>query len=172
MKCALGAGWRFYGDDWEHVDGGDYTHCKNYDLFKLPYNNESVDLLYCSHLIAYFTRDEFVRLLREWYRVLKKGGILRIATPDFTAMSKLYFEKKIKLKEILGPLYGQMRMGNKMIYHKTCWDYSSIHDILDGEFFENIREYDHRKTDHFQTDDHSAAYLKGTLISLNVECQK
>lgn len=178
MKVALGCGSRYYGESWDHVDAGNYPHVKNYDLFKLPYGDESVDLIYTSHLIAYFTPDEFMRLLREWHRVLKKDGVLRIATPDFHMMSRMYQDGRVELSQILGPLYGQMLMGNSLIYHKTVWDYAKLWLVLDGEFFKNIRLYDWRQTEHADVDDHSQAYLphmdkeNGILISLNVEAAK
>lgn len=179
MKLAIGSGSRNYGEGWEHIDAGFYPHTKDYPMFDLLYESESIDLIFASHIIAYFSRDEFLTLLREWHRVLKKGGILRIATPDFDTMSQLYVDGKIDLKDILGPLYGRMKMGNEIIYHKTCWNFPDLYDILWGEFFGEIKKYDHKKTDHAHIDDQSAAYLNpkgdqinGTLISLNVECTK
>ena len=33
MKFNLGCGWRNFGKDWIHVDGGDYDHLDNNDIY-------------------------------------------------------------------------------------------------------------------------------------------
>ncbi|WP_274607870.1 MULTISPECIES: class I SAM-dependent methyltransferase [Thiorhodovibrio] len=40
-----------------------------------------------------FERRDFRAVLAEWRRVLKPGGILRLAVPDFAACAKLYHER-------------------------------------------------------------------------------
>ena len=116
--------------------------------------------------------------MKEWKRVLKKDGILRIAVPDFQSMSKLYSLGEIELINILGPLYGKMTMADKKIYHKTVYDFKTLENTLKCVGFYDIMRYDWRNTEHSYYDDHSQAYLphmdkeNGTLISLNVECKK
>ena len=72
--------------------------------------SNSVDLIYASHVIEYFDRDGVKNLLQEWIRVLKPGGKLRLAVPNFEAMANLYIEKKYPLEKFLGPLYGKIRL--------------------------------------------------------------
>ena len=97
IKINMGCGWRDFGKDWYHVDGGEYSHLDHKDIFKLPFKDKTVDLIYASHVIEYFDRVEIVNVLSEWCRVLKHGGVLRIAVPNFQELSRLYFEKKISL---------------------------------------------------------------------------
>ena len=52
-----------------------------------------------------------------------------MVTSDFEAMNTLYHNGKVKLKDIIGPLYGRMPMRDKMIYHKTTYDYNSLKKI-------------------------------------------
>ena len=33
MKFNLGCGWRNFGKDWIHVDGGDYDHLDDNDIY-------------------------------------------------------------------------------------------------------------------------------------------
>jgi len=178
IKLNLGCGWRNFGPSWDHIDGGDYPHLKSRDIFSLPYEDESVSLIYSSHVIEYFDRDEINALLTEWKRVLIQGGHLRLAVPDFTNMSALYSNGNLELKDILGPLYGKMTMDEETIYHKTVYDFKSLKGVLDKLDFDGIARYDWRKTEHSDFDDHSQAYLPhmdkehGTSISLNVQCQK
>jgi len=179
-KINLGCGWRNFGEDWIHIDGGDYDHLDSKDIFNLPYKDNSVDLIYASHVLEYFNINEIKPILCEWKRALKTGGILRIAVPDFESMNTLYYNGKVKLKDIIGPLYGRMKMGNKIIYHRTVYDYELLHNLLNELSWNNINKYDWENyKEHRQNDDHSQAYLspkgnkeKGTLISLNIEATK
>lgn len=179
MKLHLACGQRNFGTDWIHIDG-DYKreHIHSQNITHLPFVHESADLIYCSHAIAYFDRDEILRVLKEWYRVLKTGGILRLATPDFKVLTQLYIDKTITLDQMIGPLYGRWPMGNQTIYHRTTYDFDSLKAVLETVGFKDVKLYDWRETEHAEHDDHSQAYIphmdkeNGTLVSLNVECQK
>ena len=174
IKINLGCGKRNFGKDWIHIDGGNYSHLDSHDIINLPYNN--IDLIYASHLIGYFDREEIIPILKKWKSKLVKNGVLRIATPNFSQICKLY--KIFGIKAFLGPLYGKMKMKNKNIYHKTCYDKESLTKVLKKVRFRNIKEWDHKKTTHAKFDDHSQAYLphmdkeNGSLISLNLQCIK
>lgn len=179
IKINIGCGWRNFGDDWVHIDGGDYEHLDYRDIADLSqFEDNSVDLIYASHVIEYFDREEVIPLLTEWKRVLKQYGVLRLAVPNFPALTQLYMDNKIKLENILGPLYGKMPMSTKTIYHKTTYDFRSLANLLSSLNFCNIQNYDWRKTEHAKFDDHSQAYIphmdkeNGVLVSLNVECLK
>jgi len=178
VKINMGCGWRNFGKEWIHIDGGDYDHVDYSDVCNLSYDDETVNLIYSSHVLEYFDRDDAVDVLKEWYRVLKPNGIIRLAVPDFYSMSKLYFNGDIELSKILGPLYGKMKMSDKTIYHKTVYDFNDLSEILTRCGFSHIKKYDWRNTEHAEFDDHSQAYIphmdkeNGTLISLNVEATK
>ena len=48
----------------------------------LPFADESVDGVFSEHFLEHLTLDEGTRFLRECRRVLKRGGRVRVATPD------------------------------------------------------------------------------------------
>ena len=178
IKLHLGCGKRNFGLDWVHIDGGDFSHLHSHDITKLPFENNSVDLIYSSHVLEYFDREEVTNVLKEWYRVLKIGGMLRVAVPDFKMMTTKYLIDGCELDLFLGPLYGKWSMGDKTIYHKTAYDFLSLKKVLQSNGFRGIQEYDWRNTEHSHIDDHSQSYLphmdkeNGTLMSLNIECYK
>ena len=178
MKFNIGCGWRNFGKEWIHIDGGDYDHLDSKDIFLKKYNKNSAELIYASHLIEYIDREEIVSLLHRWKKILKPGGLMRLAVPDFKVCSRLYLEGKYPLDNFLGPFYGRMIMGDKIIYHKTVYDFQSLKILLENVGMKNIEKYDWRQTEHSKFDDHSQAYLphmdkdNGTLISLNMECEK
>ena len=49
---------------------------------KIPYQTDSVDNIYISHVIEHVEYDYVYNFIQESFRVLKKGGVLRIACPD------------------------------------------------------------------------------------------
>ncbi len=177
IKLHLGCGWRNFGREWIHIDGGDYPHLDFQDITKLQFQNNSVDVIYSSHTIEYFDREEIKMILSEWKRTLKDGGILRLAVPDFEKLIMVYKTTK-DLNRILGPLFGKMPMGSETIYHKTTYDFSSLKSLLEEVGFSQVKRYNWRTTEHSQFDDHSQAYYphmdkeNGLLISLNVEAVK
>lgn len=174
MKLHLGCGSRNFGEDWIHVDAQPYPHVTFSDVFPLPFIPNVADTIYASHLLQYFNKLEAANVLANWRKVLKPGGTLRLAVPDFEAMAQLYIEGS-PLQIFLGPLYGQMQMRGQDIYHKMAYDFPRLKMILEGLGYKDVRRYDWRKTEHAEHDDHSQAYIphmdkeNGTLISLNVE---
>ena len=178
VKLNLGCGKRDFGSDWIHIDGADYPHIDSQNIESLDYRDKSVDLIYASHVIEYFDRREVLSVLKEWKRVLRIDGVLRVAVPDFYQMARLYLVDSYDLEKFLGPLYGKMQMEKKTIYHKTVYDFDNLKELLEEVGFRNVNKYDWRETEHSEFDDHSQAYIphmdkeNGTLISLNVECLK
>jgi predicted SAM-dependent methyltransferase len=178
MKLHLGCGKRDFGPEWISIDGGDFPHLHSHDITTLPFEDNSVDLIYSSHVLEYFDRVEVLDVLNEWKRVLKPNGVLRLAVPDFRAMVRLYLNNGYPLESFLGPIFGKMPMSEQTIYHKTTYDFDSLQKVLESVGFNNVEKYDWKTTEHSAHDDHSQAYIphmdkeNGTLISLNVECVK
>ncbi len=181
MQIHLGCGKR-YIPGFVHIDLADFPHIDyRRRIDSLPmFDDETVDLIYCSHALEYFDRIEALLVLAEWYRVLRKGGLMRLAVPDFEALAKVYNTHDHNLDLILGPLYGRMEIeGNtELIYHKTIYDFESLKKTLEKAAFVDIRRFEWRDTVHKDFDDYSQAYIphmdkeNGILISLNVEAKK
>ena len=57
----------------------------------LPIQNEALDRIYSSHLVEHFSHREIERVLSEWIRCLKKGGLFEIRCPDLRARCFLFF---------------------------------------------------------------------------------
>lgn len=73
-----------------------------------PWQDSSVDIIYSSHTLEHFSREEGVRLLRECWRVLKVNGTIRIVVPDLAYFVGQYLEDKFPADEFverLGVLY-------------------------------------------------------------------
>jgi len=152
-----------------HVDY--VTSADKLDMFE----DNSVDLIYNCHVLEHFKRNDVEKVLKEWYRVLKPGGILRTAVPDFQKLVEVYLNYE-DLDLIIGPLYGRQDYSEN--FHYTVFDFSTLEALLRRVGFGKVYRYDWRKTIHKDYDDYSQAYIphmdkgKGILISLNVEAVK
>jgi predicted SAM-dependent methyltransferase len=56
---------------------------KNADLTKgIPFPDDSVDGIVCSHMIEHFDCFNTINFLKDCFRSLKPGGVLRLSVPD------------------------------------------------------------------------------------------
>lgn len=182
MQLHLGC-WHRHIPGFIHIDLCDMPHIdykRSIDDLSI-FSDNSIDLIYSSHSFEYFDRIKGIEVLKEWHRVLKPKGILRIAVPDFDQLVTLY-NRTGDIEKILGPLYGRMEIKTKnseqILYHKTTYNFKSLKSILEICGFTNVTRYDWRNTIHKDFDDHSQAYYPhmdkehGLLLSLNVEAIK
>ncbi len=65
----------------------------------LPYNDNQMDAVYANHILEHFLPHQIHPFLKEVFRVLKPGGILRISTPDFEILSNKYLDAVEKYRE-------------------------------------------------------------------------
>lgn len=152
------------------------------------FENESVDLIYASHLFEHFDKQESQLALTNWNRVLKNGGLLRLAVPDFEAIIEYYQETK-NLSSLQSFLYGSQK--HEYDYHYICYDFALLKSTLEKNGFVNVARYDWQTVwPHNYIDDYSQSYLPdgckkyiygtdkrevnlgGKLMSLNIECLK
>ena len=56
----------------------------------IPFENETFDLVYHSHVLEHFTKKDGKKFISECNRVLKKNGIIRIAVPDLEKIIREY----------------------------------------------------------------------------------
>lgn len=61
-----------------------------FDVAKLPYDDNTVDEIRAFHIIEHFDFYEGQNVMKEWYRVLKPGGRLWLETPDFLETCKAF----------------------------------------------------------------------------------
>lgn len=176
MKLHLGCGKRLI-PGFFHIDVIDYPHIDLlHEVDRLPMiADASVDLVYACHVLEHFHRKDASRVLVEWHRILRSGGVLRIAVPDFGAIVKLYDRTK-KLNDVIGLLFGR----GDFLYniHFDVYDEESLTRAITDAGFREAHRYDWRKTEHAGVDDYSQAYYPhmeketGMLLSLNVEAVK
>ncbi len=176
MKLHLGCGKRHI-PGFVHIDAIDYPHIDHVasidNLSFIP--DDSIELIYNCHVLEHFKRRDVDRVLREWFRVLKPGGVLRISVPDFAKLCEVYLKER-NIDRVIGALFG--RQDYLYNIHYNVFDFDSLSKSLQNAGFGNVSRYDWRDTEHADIDDYSQAYIphmdkeNGLLISLNVECAK
>lgn len=87
----LGCG-RTIHSEWVNLDVEPHGHgVRRWDVRKaLPFPDDSVDMVYHSHLLEHLPSEEGGRLLRECFRILRHGGIVRVAVPDLAGIAGAY----------------------------------------------------------------------------------
>lgn len=69
---------------------------------KLPFETNSVDLIFSCHVVEHIHYREFLFFLKESLRVLRKGGVMIITTPSIKKISNiLYGTDEVKKNELL-----------------------------------------------------------------------
>jgi len=58
-----------------------------------PYKSGTVDIVYASHLFEHLTLSSAELFLKESYRCLKPGGVMRIVVPDLYKICKKYIHE-------------------------------------------------------------------------------
>jgi SAM-dependent methyltransferase len=68
----------------DHYHGKSKKDYIEYDIRKdsIPFHDNTVDNIYCSHVIEHIETVHVTRLFKEAMRVLKVGGVFRVACPD------------------------------------------------------------------------------------------
>lgn len=114
----LGCGARYH-HEWVNMDF--YSHSKDviaHNLLKgIPFPDNEFDAVYHSHLLEHFPKNRAEPFTRECLRVLRPGGIIRIAVPDLEGLAKLYLEQLDKALH-----------GDNVAEHKYDWILLELYD--------------------------------------------
>lgn len=150
IKLHLGCGKRIM-KGWVNTDLA-YTNGVDLQLnfmAPLPFDTESVDMIYSEHVLEHFHRKDAARILKECNRILKKGGRIRVGVPD----AEIYFRKYLdndreffsKIKHLGGamePLEQPIDVINQMFRmggaHLYAWDFEAMKKTMQEAGFKNI----------------------------------
>jgi predicted SAM-dependent methyltransferase len=109
---------------------------KFYDLRKgVPVADNSADFIYTSHFIEHLTKRDGKIFMKECYKKLKKGGVLRIAVPNLDVAFEMYkngdTEKMLDLFFYTSDIFD-------FSAHKYNYNFKLINEILSDIGFKNI----------------------------------
>lgn len=179
--------WSHLGEDalYPNPTGVEGTYLYNHDLVKgIPAADNSLEVVYHSHLLEHLTNVEGIAFIAACYRVLQPGGILRILVPDLELWSKNYIERNqfffdeyrrvgLADNKDLYPTNGAIFMG--MLHnhgHKMGYDFETLKVILERAGFNRIRRTMVQDSDLADIAEVEPYFAVKALESLCVECYK
>ena len=139
-KVQLGCGSNFL-EDWENHDA-------DVDITKqLPFDSNSIDILFSEHCIEHISFKEFKSFLSECYRVIKQDGVIRLTTP---CLDKLLAIKDKNYIEWTDKKFSQRipnfcNMLNTMFRahgHQYIYDKDTLDTLLINAKFKKIKFYE------------------------------
>jgi predicted SAM-dependent methyltransferase len=104
-----------------------------------PFQDESINLVYASHCLEHFSHREVPTVLQEWFRVLKKDGVLRISVPDFDLLLDIYHDNNQDINTIVGSLMGGQ--SDRYDCHMIAFNQSSLTNLLNQTGFSKVRKW-------------------------------
>ena len=150
MKLHLGCGGD-YLDGWINVDKHDYVRDTSRtgsrydvkaDINFLPFKSDSVDEILIVHVLEHFYRWETLKILKDFYRVIKKDGKLTVEMPDLQKCVEWFVRGgRTGGKTISTPL-GRLNKGFTQFYGNQ-WDelpYEAHHYVWSMEEFITVAQ--------------------------------
>jgi SAM-dependent methyltransferase len=106
---------------WVNLDGA-----RGDEIFPLPYPDASADEIRASHVLEHFSHRMIGAVLADWTRVLRPGGMLRVAVPDLELIAQAY------LSGHPWPIQGYLMGGqvDDRDYHKAAFDREALTEAL------------------------------------------
>lgn len=96
------------------------------EAYPLDYPDGCADEILASHVLEHFPYEQVQDVVNEWARVLKPGGLLKIAVPDLAWILKHYGKKHPF--NLQGFMYGGHTDEND--HHKSAFDADTLKQIL------------------------------------------
>lgn len=131
MKLNLGS-----GQD-KLIDG--YTNVDNkfgLSVYPLDYEDNTIDEIRASHILEHFSHRQTLQVLKEWNRVLKVGGILKVSVPDFTKLIHDFIEHPMLEGYLFG---GQI---DEYDFHHALFTDEKLINLLWIAGFDNLSRWE------------------------------
>lgn len=111
---------------------------KFYNLTKsIPLTDNYADVIYHSHFLEHLTKTNAQCFLKDCFRSLKPGGLLRISVPDLDYAMKMYQENRIE--DMMG-LFFFTSDDWDFTAHKYGYNFEHLKEILEKIGFTSIEK--------------------------------
>ena len=150
-KLHLGSG-SIHLEGWLNIDIDAPQADLRLDLRRpLPCADNTVQFVFSEHFIEHITRSEAVLLLRECWRVLVPGGILRLSTPSLQWIIEKYLERNLtEWGDLWRPATPcqLMNEGLRSWGHQFVYDADELRAVLAEAGFATVEWADWRRSRH------------------------
>lgn len=127
-KVNVGAGMDIRQDyinlDHRALDGIDVVA----DVLDMPFEEESLDEIFSSHVVEHFVQNDLKKILVYWFGLLRKGGRLRIITPNIEDMAKRYAIGEVAWQEFRSVALGGQDYASD--YHFNHFSIKSMEELI------------------------------------------
>ena len=152
-----------------------HVHIVSKNIFRLDMiPDDSLDMVYMSHVLEHVPRNQAIEVIREMARVLKPDGVLRISVPDFDHVITIYEASGKQINAIAPALMGGQNYAFN--FHYGVFNTEYLANLLAKGGFLRVRPWDPANCDHHDFDDWASKsiYLgdRPFPISLNLEGYK
>lgn len=133
---------------------------------KLPFDDNSIDHIFCEEAIEHINLCDGVALLKECWRILKEGGIMRITTPDLDWFANQLSQSVEACNEI-----------NEIFYehdHRYLYTRKTLQYFVEQTGFVNLTESSYKDDNSHlgYLDSHADRFNHSSDISQYLEMQK
>ena len=146
-----------------------------------PLGDEVMDYILSEHMVEHLTYNSGRKMLKECYRVLKPGGVLRIATPDLAVLLNLYSDNKSPEAQHYIKWITDENIPSAKSYkasfvinnafrnwgHTFLYDRELLLEILDEAGFSDIKEYMPNESDNAELKglEHHGKFIQSEVIN-------
>lgn len=113
---------------------------------QLPYDDQSVDAIYCRHTLEHLAPQDAAAAVVEWARVLRDGGQLQVIVPNLVYHARQIIRGRDRdLRRALNSIYGHRdpsRGGDVEDAHRWGYVRSSLQQLLEERGFIDVRAAD------------------------------
>ncbi len=99
---------------------------------KIPLDNELCKEIYAANILEHFSWRKTEDVLKEWFRILSKGGRIELYVPDFDNLRQME-----NIEKALWFIYGDQDYDDN--YHKAGFTFDSLKSKMLNVGFENIK---------------------------------
>jgi SAM-dependent methyltransferase len=133
--------------------------------------SNSASLVYASHCLEHYGHGELLSVLREWCRVLKPGGVVRISVPDFNHVVDMYLDQGRDVDAVQLPLMGAQDYAFNR--HYAIFNEGFLRSLLQQAGCSTVRRWQHGTEVYTSLPDWSGREIvyrgRSYPISLNLE---
>lgn len=152
VRLHLGCGSHLL-EGWANVDLSGPGPVIELDLtLPLPARSDAFDLVYCEHFIEHITLEQARGLIGECFRVLRKGGVFRVSTPDLQKLVEEYKSGRLdEWHDVHWTPKTPCRLlneGMRLWGHEFLYDRAELASLLEAAGFGRVVDVGWRESEH------------------------